>query len=357
MADLPFFDLFLHLKKSGMPLAPEQYDLLRQSLEQGYGIKGWEDLRRICRLLWVKPCPNADNDLFNAAFDRYIQQLTTEWRSELEPPDDLAVNTLVDPSALPVVPPRQMPTPRPSPEAQAPVAVKTAPPSFSQTKPNPKFHLLPTQHPVTLEIIRGSWQMMRQWVKDGIDYELDLDETVAQINRDGFFSDVVMRPCLSQRAELVVLVDENASMTPYNPAIQPLIDAIADRRISPAKLYRFISYPDEFLYDWQDPTQALPLVPILSRLHRSRTVVLIVSDAGAATASYSPERVDGVIKFLGQLSPCIRQLLWINPLPPERWRSTSAQAIAQVLDGRMISLDPGSLQRVARTPFPLLSLK
>jgi uncharacterized protein len=352
MADLPFFDLFLHLKAAGMALAPEQYDLLQRSLEQGYGIKGWEDLRRICRLLWVKPCPSLERDLFDVAFDRYVQKLRTEWQSELEPPETRSDLPVLDSPVLPLVPPRRMPDARSSP-AQAPVALKTAPPALGRTQANPRFHLVPTQQPVSLEMIRGSWQIMRQGLREGTDYELDLDGTVAQINRDGFFSDVVMRPCLSQRAELIVLVDENAAMTPYQPAIQPLIKAIAERRISPAKLYRFISFPDEVLYDWQKPTQALPLLPILSRLHRSRTVVIIVSDAGAATATYSPERIAGVVRFLEQISPCVRRLLWLNPLPSERWRSTSAQAIAQVLDGRMISLDADSLQRMARTPLPL----
>jgi uncharacterized protein len=46
--------------------------------------------------------------------------------------------------------------------------------------------------------------------------------------------------------------------------------------------------------------------------------------------------------------PCIRQLIWLNPLPQERWVATTAEAIAQALDGKMIPLDAASLQAAAR---------
>ncbi|MGB7313479.1 MAG: hypothetical protein WA939_11130, partial [Nodosilinea sp.] len=45
-------------------------------------------------------------------------------------------------------------------------------------------------------------------------------------------------------------------------------------------LYRFTTYPDDYLYDWQQPSQAIALDQVLSRLHARRTIVLIWSEAG-----------------------------------------------------------------------------
>ena len=358
MAEYPFLDLFHHLRQAGMPLTPEQYDLLRQALDQGYGLKGWEDLRRLCRLLWVKPCPNYDGELFDRAFDRYVQQLHRQWQVELEPPAPLPAKRQrsSDEPTLPSVPPRRMPA-NPSTAGQAPVAVKTVPPPYASPE-DAQVQLMPKQMPVPLETIRGSWQTLRQLVRAGQEEELDLEGTIARINRNGVFSEVVLRPRLVQRAELLLLIDESEAMVPFRPAIQPLITAVEEQRVNPAQLYRFTVFPDEFLYQWQHPTKALPLVSLLSRLHRSRTVVWIVSDAGAATGIYSSERLNGVIEFLTQLLPCIRELLWINPLPAARWQGTTAEAIAQALDGHMIALDPISLQRAAREPVssPILKL-
>ncbi|MCC5664146.1 hypothetical protein LC653_09485 [Nostoc sp. CHAB 5784] len=51
---------------------------------------------------------------------------------------------------------------------------------------------------------------------------------------------------------------------------------------------------------------------------------------------------------LTALSPCIRQLIWLNPLPPQRWEQTSAQTINAVLNGKMLTYEPAILQKAAR---------
>jgi uncharacterized protein with von Willebrand factor type A (vWA) domain len=137
-------------------------------------------------------------------------------------------------------------------------------------------------------------------------------------------------------------------MTPFFHALQPFIQAIEKAWITPARIYRFTSYPDEYLYDWYRPTKAEPLTNLLPRLHRNRTIVLILSDAGAATKTYSYERIEGMTKFFTALSPCIRQLIWLNPLPQDRWKQTSAWTIDAVLNGKMLSYQTPSLLSAAR---------
>jgi uncharacterized protein len=367
MANAPFLDLFHHLRQAGMPLAPDQYDLLRQALDRGYGLNGWDDLRRLCRLLWVKPCPNYDAEVFDQAFDRYVRQLHSQWQRELDisalSDQDQAQETGRDrlPS-VPRVPPRWQTEPQAekaqSPEAtEVPIALKTPPPEYPPIQES-QFQLMPTRMPVPMEMVRSSWKTLRQSVREGQDYELDVEGTIDRINQNGLFSEVVLRPCLVQRAELLVLIDDSDAMIPFNPVLQPFITAVTENRISPSQLYRFTVFPEGSLYQWHQATTAVPLAPLLSRLHRSRTVVWIISDGGAATAMYNAERLHGIVEFLTQLAPCVRELLWFNPLPPDRWQLTTAAAIAQILDGRMLTLDPFSLQQAARQPLtsPVLNL-
>lgn len=151
-----------------------------------------------------------------------------------------------------------------------------------------------------------------------------------------------------QFINLLLLVDDSDAMLPFAPALQPLIAAVTEHRVTPAALYRFTVYPDDYLYDWDQSFKAMPLATVLTRLHRSRTTALIVSDGGAAPGTNKPGQKQGIATFLEKLLPCIQRLLWLNPLPRERWQGTSAQAIAQALDGRMIPLDPVSLQTAAR---------
>lgn len=83
-------------------------------------------------------------------------------------------------------------------------------------------------------------------------------------------------------------------------------------------------------------------------MHRQRTVALILSDAGAAIATYSPERIEGISKFLTALSPCIRQLIWLNPLPLQRWQQSSAWTIDAVLNGKMLTYERANLLTARR---------
>jgi len=356
MADshLPFYDLFCHLRGKGFLLTMEQYDLLRQALDRGYGLDGWNGLKRICHRLWVKPSPDFDVEQFDAAFDQYVRQ-QKELARQLATAEKRSPPTFESREKPVSIPPRQTPaSPPPQPPAQepdAPTAVQTGP-SALEPPQRKDWRLSPVDLPVALTTLPATWKALKKrQPEEGLVYELDIDATIAQIYEVGFFSDVVMRPALDHRAELLLLVDTAEPMIPFRPAFQPLIDALDDRRVTPTQRYRFTGYPDQYLYDWYHPSHALSVSTLLTRLHRDRTIVLVISDAGAATRSYRAERIIGTASFLNRLAPCVRDLLWLNPLPQHRWIQTSAQVIAQVLGGRMIPLDESAMRNAAHQPL------
>lgn len=362
--DLPFFDLFQQLQAQGMALSPEQYDLLRQALGKGFGLENWKykgidpddcywaDLRDLCRVLWVKPSPNYDAELFDRVFSAYVQRKRHDMQALM--PQKAAPVVPPKPTKaarqLPKVPPRRMPMSQPEqPQGEAPVAFKMGAaglPAVDETG----LHLTPTQLPLSSRTIADSWQFLRRPMHQGLDYELDLEATIASITQQGYFSDVVLRPVLRKKAELLLLVDDSNVMLPFAPALQPLVSAIAERRITPAQIYRFTTYPDEYLYDWKQPSRALLLSSVLSRMHPRRTIVMIWSEAGATTRTINAEHREGLLRFLTQLSPCLRDLIWLNPLPADRWIGTLAQELARRLDGRMMPLDATRLLYLAKQP-------
>lgn len=352
--DSLLLDLFQELRKAGMALTLEQYNLLQQAVARGYGLGGWEDIKRVCRLLWVKPCDNYDINIFDRTFESYVRQHHNKMPIESvkkEPQSPQKTPSAFKTSAnLPKIPPRKQKSPsteKPG-EVKVPVAMQTsaASPKFENTRN--KFKLVAKDFPIQLQDVQTAWRLLRQSQRVGWDYELDIEATIARIEQEGLFADVVMRPVRTRRTELLLLIDDNLAMIPFFPAFEPFIQAIAEARITPARIYRFTSYPDEYLYHWYRPTLAQPLNDLLPKLHRNRTIALIISDAGAATATYSQERIEGISKFLTALSPCIRQLIWLNPLPPQRWEQTSAITIDGILNGRMLTYEPASLQTATR---------
>ncbi|MEP1075176.1 hypothetical protein NDI52_07190 [Leptolyngbya sp. PL-A3] len=361
MADLvfPFLDLFEMLQREGMKLSPEQYDLLRQALSQGLGLENWDgqnwdDLRQICRVLWVKPSRNYDAQVFEQVFDRYVRQKRREIQQAqklVEEAPKPESRKSPDPTRQwPKVPPRKMPVNQPAPEeAKTPIAVKTGLAGLPEVDES-GLSLTPSQFPLPQRAILDTWQLLRRPLRKGIRDELDLDATIRCITKQGYFSDVVMRPIKSKRAELIVFVDDSNVMLPFWPALQPLVNAIESQKITPATIYRFTTYPDEYLYAWKQPTQALPFDQILARMHPRRTIVLIWGDAGATQASPLDDHRQGLLQFLTRLSPCVRSLIWLNPLPPHRWVNTLASEVAYWLDGRMTYLSAPAVLSLAKLP-------
>ena len=354
--DRPFLDLFQRLQAAGMSLSPEQYNLLRQALGQGFGLENWQhnwaDLRDICRVLWVKPSPNYDAAIFERIFSEYVQQKQREIRALNQQEVVLPARPQPRPPERqrPKVPRRRMPVSQPdAPQMEAPVAVKTGAAGLPEVDET-GLHLTPTELPLSPRAVSDCWQFLRRPMHHGLEYELDLDATIASITQQGYFSDVVMRPVLKKRAELLVLVDDSNVMLPFAPALQPLVKAIAARQITPAQIYRFTAYPDDYLYDWKQPSRAILLSSVLARLHPRRTIVMLWSEAGATTRPINAEHRQGLLQFLARLSPCVRDLIWLNPLPTERWVGTLAQELARRLDGRMIHLDAAQLLYVAKQP-------
>lgn len=355
--DSLLLDLFQELRKAGMALTLEQYELLQKAVVLGYGLGGWQDIKRVCRLLWVKPCSNYDAKIFDDTFENYIQQHHAKMPAQKET-KALKNNSATKispkiPSNLPQIPPRKKGTPstqeknKINSDIQVPLAMETpSTSSFENTKNN--FSLSSKDFPLQLHDIQVTWRLLRKAVQTGKDYELDIEATLERIEREGIFSDAVMRPVRVRRTEFLLLIDDSPAMIPFFPALQPFIQAINEARITPARIYRFTSYPDEYLYHWHHPTQVEPLTSLLPKLHRNRTIALIISDAGAATVTYSQKRIKGISEFLTALSPCIRQLIWLNPLPSQRWEGTSAWTIDGVLNGKMLTYEPASLQTATR---------
>lgn len=359
---LPFLELF-QAYRARFQLSIAQYDDLRQALACGFGLGGWDSLRLVCRALWCKQVPGSPlYQEFDRLFDAYVRQYTGQFiepspaptPAPVSPPPSPAISTL---GQLPTLPPRNRiePTPQSDPIlANVPSAMRSLSPGSLPVQRGDKntvpIEVNPNQLPLTTAEVRSLWRSLRVRVRSSRQQEVDLPATLAAIEREGIYADVVLRPVLTRKTEALILVDTHNAMIPYRPAIQPLLKAVDDRWIDPAERYYFTAYPDDYLFEWDRPTQAKSLVRILPRLHSSRTVVMVISDAGAAMGDRSPERVKGVETWLKQMGPSVRQVLWINPVPAQRWVRSAAEKIAALPGLDMIALD--QLADLALMPHP-----
>jgi uncharacterized protein len=346
---LPFLDLFLELQ-SEFQLSISQYEDFQKAIAFGYGTLGWDSLRQVCRALWCQAVPGSQRyQRFDGRFDRY-QARYEHFEKSIQPtglPSQTKIGkvTLTPLGQLPQLPPRQRIEPEPQPETvlgNVPSAVQSIATSREPVRANPNgtpIEIDPNQLPVTLSEVKTLWRSLRNRAQSGQQREIDIAATMRAIQREGLYADVVLRPVLTRKTDLLMLVDTHNAMLPYQPVVQPFIQAVDQQWLHPAERYTFTAYPDEVVFDWDRPSQAHFLWQLLPRLHPNRTVALILSDGGAALGDRSPARVDGMAVFLSRLVPCVRQVLWINPVSADRWSKSAAGAIASLPGNCMVALD------------------
>ncbi|MGF1991169.1 MAG: hypothetical protein RMY62_025330 [Nostoc sp. ZfuVER08] len=68
--DLPLLELFTKLREAGLPLGIEEYQLVLQAMQAGFGINDQAALKRLCQTLWVKS--SQEKQLFEDYFELII---------------------------------------------------------------------------------------------------------------------------------------------------------------------------------------------------------------------------------------------------------------------------------------------
>jgi len=184
--------------------------------------------------------------------------------------------------------------------------------------------------PATQRQMKQSWRYLRHFVREGLAVELDVDATVKQIGRQGMLLHPVLLPRRINQVELLLLIDRDGSMVPFHSFSERLVEAaVQGGRLGKANVYYFHNCPTGYLY--LDPVhqEAVLIEDVVSQLRPSRTVVLIVSDAGAARGGFNPRRRRLTKKIVNQLWQQVRHIAWLNPVPRSRWASTTAGAISE----------------------------
>jgi uncharacterized protein with von Willebrand factor type A (vWA) domain len=337
----PLFDLFLYLRDTEeFTLTLDQYHVLLSALDNGFGLSSREDLKNICFMLWVKAKPDSEiAKKFSQYFDAYFAKIDVE-NQKIQKPVPVPKSVESEPVPVPV---ESEPVPS---FLQPPIALQGGILPKNKFNINTKFTLAVTDFPMTERKIRRSFNYLRLPVRQGNLTEVDIDATVDKIGEDGFLITPVMITRRINRAEVLLLVDVSNSMIPFFLVSQLLVDNLQGTKLGKAEVYYFRNCPGEYLfYHPQNPGGKLTS-EVLAKLHQQRTVVLIISDAGAARGGLNDQRIELTKDFLDELYSCVRQVAWLNPVPENRWRGTSAQGISQLV--KMYDLDNSGLVAAVR---------
>ncbi|KST64488.1 hypothetical protein BC008_44545 [Mastigocoleus testarum BC008] len=363
---LPLLDIFNGLRqRHGLPLGVEEYLAVVRSLEAGFGISDRQELEQLCCMLWaksedenrliqrlfeemwkqVKSLPNFDLNIqenspaslsLNETSSRNETSSSTDTSSltssspTLENDESTSIETSTieeDPvdEPLPDLKTASPPTITPEP-VQAVQAVRSN--RSEREIKRPRYMLLTEYFPVTKRKMKQCWRSLRRPVRQGIPTELDIEATVAKIEREGILLQPVLMPPRINRTDLVLLIDQEGSMVPFHDLSRQLVEtAQRGGRLRTTNVFYFHDYPDEYLYRHPAMIDAKPISEVLEEIGE-RAAVLIISDAGAARGNFDQERIDNTKVWIKELQQSVRYFAWLNPMPSEDWGQTTAGEIA-----------------------------
>lgn len=342
MAPIPLFLAFVQrLYQAGLPVGVGDAEALLRALQAGFGVADKEAFRRLCRTLWCRTVVDEA---------RLEPVLTWLWAQAPAPEAE-----------KPTLPTRHQPAGRP--DRQPLPAPTGAPPEHGMPRfrsigdlDNPdlagqgvahyearraaradlaEFNALsvPVQPGDPLPMARRSaiqsWRRLRCLANEGVSRELDLQATVASISRNGGLWQVVAKPNRVNRAQLVLLLDWDGSMVPFRDLAGLLADAAAHAfREAGLRVLYFHNVPGRYLYHDPGCQRWLTVGELLAQLSQPWSHLVIVSDGGAARGGYSSQRLAETRRFLALAGKTGCRLLWLNPLPRDRWRATTAGELA-----------------------------
>ncbi|MEY3869140.1 MAG: hypothetical protein RLZZ338_3031 [Cyanobacteriota bacterium] len=329
-------NLFTKLRKEGLPLILDDYQLALDALANPaptFNLHSWESVVQLCRRLWVKTREQ------NRIFDNCLEQIIPQWStSKLKGKEKTArentlkstISTSAENSGT--TSPNQTPLPPPkTPDLPQEKVVKTI---GRIAKPDHNYIPLKvskTYLPASPQQMRQSWLTLHYPQFAGIPTEIDIDATIAQVKKAGIFFEPVIVPPQQPRLELLLLIDRQGSMVPFHGLARQLIEtAVVGGHFGKIEKYYFENYPDDDIYLDPECWQSKRIGWLLSRQNLQQTSVLIFSDAGAARGKFNPKRLQATELFLRKLKRDCPVIIWLNPLPKERWQKTTAEDIANL---------------------------
>lgn len=338
--------LFLHLVRAGFPLGIRDYRDALTALSGGFGIGSRENLLWLCHTLWART--NEESRQLDLLFRSFpfpsaeeVQDLTGRKRGQI--PTDLPEQ----PDALSRGPKQSsMPIQERRPVPASEIVSRTRHEGIglprAQVEPDPsEMFILDRRHIVPLRALTIIWRRFRAARREGPKVELDLEATIDRQCRLGILESPVLVPARRNQARLIVLIDVSDSMLPWRDFQRTLVESLHNSRLGQAAVYYFHNVPLDVLYERETLTRPLAIDKVLREQQTS--TLLIFSDAGAARGFRRRERVQETAEFLERVWRQWRPIVWMNPMPPQRWEQSSAVKIKHLPHTTMLHLDEEGL--------------
>lgn len=330
---------FIRLRQSGFQLGVGELLAAKEAVEGGFG-ETPKELAQTLKILW---CHSPSQQSQFDPIWKSLQVDSTAKQPEKTPQKELKPETHQKPMEEP--PEISSPSPQDAvtdvkPESELsslPIRAPFEPAEIEDTS------ALLAYYPISRRSMVYNWRYLRRLVGDGPLNVLDIDATIEQATRQGFYLAPVYRRQERNNAHLLLLLDQNGSMNPFHRFTRDLVEtALYESSLQPEKVdvFYFHNVPAISVYKDLFLTEPIALQTVLA-VCDNQSSILIVSDAGAARGYRELKRIRATTSFLFQLKRHTSLIAWLNPMPEERWIGSSAEIIANLV--QMYQMDNNGL--------------
>lgn len=339
--------LYFYLVRAGFQLSIRDYQDALTALRAGYGVGTRRDLLWLCQMLWARS--NEQLRSLDLLFQRFpfpstdtVERLTSEGKErETEKPSDTKLEIPSSPWEETL--PKEDRGPTPALEF-APPSQKGIPLTTAQGRPqHDEVFILGPQSIVSMRALTIIWRRFRAASREGPKVELDLEATIREQCRLGILTEPLLIPARRNQAKLTVLIDVSNSMCAWNDFQRTMIESLRTGHLGEVAVYYFHNVPIEVLYERETLTKPISIEKAL-KAHPNNTL-LILSDAGAARGFSRRDRIEETREFLETAKRQWHPIVWMNPMPPHRWKHSSAEKISRLAHHTMIQLNEDGLIR------------
>lgn len=329
MSELDVFNfltrIFTQLRWEGFNLGVSEYLAALNAIEGGWG-NTIEDCKELVRLLWC--CSLPEQNRLEMIWESIVATQAAKQKIDTSPTTNPEVSIQVeDKKNQTHLEIKQEEILQESTLEFAPQPVQ-APFIPTELEGDVEFQ---NYWPVSRRYMVYSWRYLRLNVSDGPEDVLDVTATVEQVAKQGFFLKPVYQKRQSNHAHLFLLIDQEGSMVPFHRFTRDLVETARDEGgIARVDVAYFHNIPAESVYQDSHLTESVVLKNLLAECD-SETRVLIVSDAGAARGYRRMERVQAITDVLFDIKQYTNLIVWLNPMPKERWSNTSAQILSYIV--------------------------
>jgi hypothetical protein len=143
----------------------------------------------------------------------------------------------------------------------------------------------------------------------------------------------------------MILIDKGGSMAAFDAMITQFT-AILKKHFAQTELFYFYNVPQDYLFQNITHTEGIAKQQFFKKCKSEHANLIIISDAGAARGHFSEERIQATNEFLEKLPKQGKSTIWLNPMPQQRWKYNSAQAIAS--NTNMFELELNAIQQATK---------